>query len=374
MSICLVLGTRPEIIKMTPLVHELRARDLSFFVVHSGQHYDHEMDGIFLEELGWEGVDMVDLHSGSRSLASSVADIMVKLEELFSSRRPDVVLVLGDTNTAEAGALVATRMNIKVGHVEAGLRNFDRRISEEYSRVIIDHISDYLYAPTARSLQTLNDEGIGRRDIMHFDRTEKQHLLQTGNTVVDSLRLFKDQSDASPIFDTLNIDKGEYILFTSHRAENVDREEALAGIVEGMTRVQKELGVPVVFPIHPRTKKRLEAFGMIDALEKNEQIKRIDPVGFLTLVALESHAKIVLTDSGGIQEETCSLKVPCVVLRHRSDRPESVEAGASVLAGTDPDDILAATKTMLEKERNWEDPFGNGTAAKQIIDHLIQHI
>jgi UDP-N-acetylglucosamine 2-epimerase (non-hydrolysing) len=264
--------------------------------------------------------------------------------------KPDVVLVQGDTNTMLAGALAAAKLHIKVGHVEAGLRSYDRRMPEEINRVLADHTSDYLFAPTERSRELLLKEGIG-----------EEKIFVTGNTIVDAvfqnLKLAK-----SDVLKEIGLKEKAYILVTAHREENVDDPERFKNILKGIDMVSKELDMPAVYPIHPRSRKMMEKFGF----SVNGSIKLIEPLDYLNFLKLEAGAKLVLTDSGGVQEESCILGVPCVTLRDNTERPETVEVGSNVLAGIESDKIAESARRMIVVDKGWKNPFGEGKAAEKI--------
>jgi UDP-N-acetylglucosamine 2-epimerase (non-hydrolysing) len=255
--------------------------------------------------------------------------------------------------------LAATKLGIKVGHVEAGLRSYDREMPEEINRVLADHCSDLLFAPTAKARENLLREGLDERAI-----------FVTGNTVVDAvdqnLELSKKKGD---VWRKLGIKNGGYALVTVHRQENVDNKTRFRGIMEGLTKMRKGLGFPVVYPIHPRAKKQLAAFNI-----HADGVDIIEPLDYLTFLQLESNAKLVLTDSGGVQEEACILRVPCVTLRSNTERPETIDVGANILAGTDPYEIVKKADLMLAKHRDWLNPFGDGTAGKKIIKILREEL
>jgi len=267
--------------------------------------------------------------------------------------KPDIVLVEGDTNTVLAGALSATKLHIKVGHIEAGLRSYFKEMPEEINRILTDHCSDFLFAPTKKAKEILLKEGI-----------PKKKIFVTGNTIVDAvyqnLKLAKKRSE---ILERLNLKKENYFLVTAHRQENVDKKERLKGILEGLSLIYKKFNLPIIYPVHPRTKKMIAEF----KLSTPQGIKLIEPIGFLDFLQLEANAKLVLTDSGGIQEETCILKIPCVTLRDNTERPETIEIGANILAGAMSTKILWAAQKMLKKPKRWKNPFGNGKAAEEII-------
>lgn len=353
MKIAIVLGTRPEIIKMAPVVRECQKRNLEFFVLHTGQHYSYSMDKVFFEELELPGAKH-NLEVGSGSHAVQTGKILAGSEKVFQQERPDVVLVQGDTNTAVAAALAASKMGIRIGHIEAGLRSFDRTMPEEINRVIADHISNYLFAPTGQAADYLRDEGI----------VKEIHV--TGNTVVDSVFQSREIAQRkAKVLEGLGLERNKYLLATAHRAENVDSKDRLVGMLRGLELVSEDTGLPVVFPMHPRTQGRVKEFGL-----RSDAIQIIEPRGFLDFLLLESSARLVLTDSGGVQEETCILGVPCVTLRENTERPETLEVGSNVLVGTSPIAIREGAAKILRASRKWKSPFGDGKASEYVLDVL----
>jgi UDP-N-acetylglucosamine 2-epimerase (non-hydrolysing) len=370
--ICIILGTRPEIIKMSPLIRECEKRGLDYFVIHSGQHYSFEMDKAFFEDLNLPEPEY-NLDVGSGTQGGQTAKILTGIENVLMGKKPDVVLVQGDTNTVMAGALAASKLHIKVGHVEAGLRSFDRRMPEEINRVVADHISDYLFAPTGESEKNLIAEGI-----------PDEKVFVTGNTVVDAVyQNLEISNEKSDIIDSLGLESGKYLLVTAHRAENVDDKVRLSGIINGINAVSEKYSLPAVFPMHPRTEKMMKEFGISPG-----GIRIIKPAGYLDFLQLEANARLILTDSGGLQEESCILGVPCVTLRDNTERPETVECGGNVLAGTESERIVEAADKMINfmdcretdvsgspensDERLWENPFGDGKTSERIIDICLK--
>ncbi len=349
--ISIVLGTRPEIIKMAPVIRACQRVGAEYAVLHTGQHYSYEMDRIFFKELELPR-PQYNLDVGSGSHAEQTGRIMTGIEKIYQVNPPDIVLVQGDTNTVLAGALAAAKLHIPIGHVEAGLRSFDRRMPEEINRIVADHIADYLFAPTDLSRQNLLREGIDDKKI---------HV--TGNTVVDAV--FQNRAIAkkkSILLREMGLDPKGYFLVTVHRAENVDVKARLEGIITGLSAVGKTFGIPVLFPVHPRTQKMMKEFG-IDSCD----ITCIQPVGYMEFLELEANARLVLTDSGGVQEETCILNVPCVTLRENTERPETISVGANVLTGTDSNSIAGAVRTMIASSRQWQNPYGDGHAGERIV-------
>ncbi len=353
--ISIVLGTRPEIIKMMPLVKECERRGLEFEIVHSGQHYSFDMDSLFFSQLGLPEADH-KLEVGSGRHGEQSARILERCEGVFARSSPSVVLVQGDTNTVMAASLAASKMNIPVGHVEAGLRSYDRSMPEELNRIVSDHLSRFLFAPTSVSKKNLEAEGI----------SENVHV--TGNTIVDAVLRIREVADVDSVLSQLGLKKGGFVLATAHRAENVDSEQRLRRIVEGLNAVSDALSMPVVLPMHPRTAKMLDAYH----IDKGS-IVATDPLGVLQFVALESSAALCMTDSGGVQEEACILGTPCVTMRDNTERPETVDVGANVLVGADVEKMVAEAGRMVDAAA-WENPFGDGGSAQRIIGILEKEV
>jgi len=358
MKIAIILGTRPEIIKMSPVVRVCKKQNLDYFILHTGQHYSYNLDKLFFQELELQE-PRYNLNVGSGSHAEETGKMLIGTEKVLLREEPDVVLVEGDTNTVLAGALAASKLHIKVGHVEAGLRSFDRDMPEEINRVLADHISDYLFAPTEKAKENLLGEGI--------DETK---IFVTWNTIVDAvcqnLEVARGKVD---ILNKMNLEEDNYFLITAHRQENVDVKKRLKGILDGLKLIYNEFNLPILYPVHPRTEKKIKEFG----LKVSEGIKLMDPVGFLEFLQLEANARLVLTDSGGVQEEACILKVPCVTLRDNTERPETIEVKSNILAGTNPENILKNVKEMIDKPNDWANPFGDGKSGKRIIEILKNH-
>jgi len=358
MKVAVVLGTRPEIIKFSPIIREFERLGLDYFVLHTGQHYSYNMDRVFFEQLELPEA-RYNLDVGSGSHAEQTGKMLIGVEKVLVSERPSIVLVEGDTNTVLAGALAAVKLGIKVGHVEAGLRSYDRQMPEEINRVLADHCSDMLFAPTEKSKQILLGEGIAA-----------EKIFVTGNTIVDAVYQNLDIAKRKVnVLEELDVEADGYFLVTVHRQENVDNEKRFRGILEGLELVNKEFGLPVIYPIHPRARKQLKAFGIAV-----NGVRIVDPLDYLSFLILESNARLVLTDSGGVQEETCILGVPCVTLRYNTERPETLEVGSNVLAGTEPDEIVKKVDFMLNKGRGWPNPFGDGKAGQRIVELLREKI
>jgi UDP-N-acetylglucosamine 2-epimerase (non-hydrolysing) len=356
MKVSIVLGTRPEIIKMSPIVRMLEKRGLEFFILHTGQHYSYNMDQVFFEQLRLPQ-PKYNLKVGSGTHAEETGKMMMGIERVLLEEKPDLVLVEGDTNTVLAGALAAVKVGVPVGHVEAGLRSFDRSMPEEINRIVADHISHLLFAPTEKAKENLLREGV-----------EGEKVFVTGNTIVDAVYQNLELANSGlgkSALEGLGVADGDYFLATVHRQENVDNPGRFRGILEGLKLVQEYYGLPVIYPIHPRSRRRMKEYSL-DA----GRIVLKEPLDYLSFLFLESRAKLILTDSGGVQEEACILKVPCVTLRDNTERPETLEVSANVLAGTSPKNILEKVCMMLERPRNWANPFGDGRAGERIVKML----
>jgi len=354
MLVSVVVGTRPEIVKMAPVVLALRERGLDFELLHTGQHYDRNLSELFFEEL-----DLPKPHKflsvGSGSQGEQTANALMRLEQCFKESGPDIVLVEGDTNTVLAGALAAVKMGIRVGHVEAGLRSYDNRMPEEHNRRVADHVSSELYAPTKYTARTLEGEKVWG----------KIHV--TGNTVIDAcVRYLPKALENAAVMDGIKFD--QFILATAHRAENVDDPAVLGDLVEIFTNAP----LPVVYPIHPRTVARLKENGLHDTLAENDNVQLIEPVGYLEFLVLMKKAAYILSDSGGIQEEATApnLRKRVFVLRDNTERPEAAEAGFAEVVGTDPEKVLGRLAEVGAQPPvpDVPSPFGAGDAGKKIAE------
>jgi len=353
-KLAIVVGTRPEIIKMAPVVRACVARRVPYVLLHTGQHYSFELDGVFFEELGLPRPHR-NLEVGSGTQSYQIAAVIEKLAPVLEAERPDVVLVEGDTNSVLAAALAANKGGIAVGHVEAGLRSYDRGMPEEINRVLTDHLAEWLFAPTTNARDILIGEGIAA-----------ERVVVTGNTVVDELLLQRPRAERPELFERFGVTRGGYALATVHRAENVDVDARLRAILAGLDAAGRALELPVLAALHPRTTTRMAALG----LAATGALRALPPLGYLDFLGLQAGAALVLTDSGGLQEEACALGVPCVTLRDNTERPESVAVGANVLAGADADRIVACARRMAARPRTWTNPFGDGRSGERIVAHL----
>jgi UDP-N-acetylglucosamine 2-epimerase (non-hydrolysing) len=286
--------------------------------------------------------------------------MLERLEPVLQRLGVRVVLVEGDTNSVLAGALAAAKLDIRVGHVEAGLRSRDRSMPEELNRIVADHLADHLYAPTEEAVANLRREGI-----------DGERVRLTGNTVVDACRRHLPRAKPESVLERRGLAAGGYLLVTVHRQENTDRAERLSAILDGVLGSSEASGLPAVFPIHPRTVKAVESAGLRSRLETVTALRTTEPLGYLEFLALLAHAGVALTDSGGVQEEACILGVPCVTLRDNTERPETLAVGANRLAGADSTRIVESTLSALAGGHAWAQPFGDGRAGRRIAEHVV---
>jgi UDP-N-acetylglucosamine 2-epimerase (non-hydrolysing) len=346
--------------KVAPIVAEMKRRSQEFspLVVHTGQHYDAAMSDSFFTDLELPNPD-VHLGVGSGSHAAQTAAVMKRFEPVVIQEKPDWVLVVGDVNSTFAAALVCVKLGVKVAHVEAGLRSRDRTMPEEINRLLTDQIADLLFTPSADADENLLAEGI-----------PSERIRLVGNVMIDSLYQHLQQARQSSIRERLGLTDQRYAVLTLHRPSNVDARETLAGIVSALERISREL--PIVFPVHPRATKTIAEHGMLERVKKISNLHLIEPLGYLDFLNLYSNAQLVLTDSGGIQEETSVLGVPCLTLRENTERPITVTMGTNKIVGTDPEKIIAAALAALEMPtgRSVEIPLWDGHAAERIVAAL----
>lgn len=351
MKVVTVVGARPQFIKSAPVSHALR-QVATEVLVHTGQHYDANMSDVFFEELG---IPQPNYHLGvgGGQHGAMTGAMLAKIEEVLLAEKPDWLMVYGDTNSTLAGALAASKLHIPVAHVEAGLRSFNRRMPEEINRVLTDHASTLLFAPTETAVRHLATEGITRS------------VHQVGDVMLDATLHFKGVATAKgQLLERLELAPGAYYLATVHRAENTDDPARLSAIFG----VLAELDRPVVLPLHPRTRKRLEEWGQ-GSLLAGSRLRIIDPVGYLDMILLESQAKAILTDSGGVQKEAYFLQVPCVTLRDETEWDETLRDGWNVLVGADPQALKLAIG-MAPVGMPDLAAFGSGKAARAIAEFL----
>ncbi|MBK8980046.1 MAG: UDP-N-acetylglucosamine 2-epimerase (non-hydrolyzing) [Planctomycetes bacterium] len=363
MKIVNVVGARPNFMKVAPIMAAYRgAPSIEPVLVHTGQHYDERMSDLFFRELGIPEPD-VNLEVGSGSHARQTAEIMVRFEEVVLAQRPAAVLVVGDVNSTIACGLVAVKLGVKLVHVEAGLRSFDRGMPEEINRVLTDSISDLLFCTEQSGMDNLAREGLAA------DR-----CFLVGNCMVDTLLKNLEKARQSRILEELRLEPRGFVVVTLHRPSNVDDERQLGGILDALREVQQDYRV--VFPVHPRTRKMLERDALRARVAAMPNLLLLDPAGYLDFVRLCDAARLVLTDSGGIQEETTIMGVPCLTLRHNTERPVTCTVGTNQLVGNDPARILDAYHAVLSGAagRGEAPPLWDGRAAERIVAILAERL
>ncbi len=334
MRVACVVGARPNFMKIAPVIEAMKAfPSLTPFLIHTGQHYDEAMSKVFFDELGLPKPD-VYLGVGSASHTQQTAKVMTALEDLVLAEKPDYMLVVGDVNSTLAASLVASKLRIRLGHVESGLRSFDRDMPEEINRLVTDAVADDLYTSCADAEPNLLREGVDPARI-HF----------VGNVMIDSLVHHRERAAQSAVLEDLGLARRGFILVTLHRPSNVDVPETFRGILGALGRLSEEK--PVIFPVHPRTRKRIAEFGLEPVLAAHPQVRLVDPLGYLDFLKLQDNAALVVTDSGGIQEETTYMGVPCLTVRLNTERPVTVTEGTNELVGVDPEKIVSAGTAAL---------------------------
>ena len=351
----IVLGIRPDIINLYPIVKELQRRKCDYVIVHTGQHYSYFFDKLFFEQLNFPKPDY-HLKIGSGTQAQQLAATVERFEKVLLKEKPDLVFSFSDANPALSG-IVASKMGIKVAHLEAGMRSYDWRMPEEKNRRLMDSISDYLFTPTSGTKRNLLEEGI-----------PAHRIFQIGKPIWDVLYLFRHQIDENNIMQKIGVERGEYFLVTAHRPENVGVKTPLKNILETLGELYKVYGKRVIFPIHPRSRSSIKAFG----LKVPHGVILLDPLGFLEFSKLEKNAFCCVTDSGTVQEDACIFKVPCVTMRISTERSETVEIGSNIVAGLNKRHILEAVNIMVNKRYNWKHPYGTPDSAKKTISVLEQ--
>jgi UDP-N-acetylglucosamine 2-epimerase (non-hydrolysing) len=356
-----VVGARPNFMKVAPLVAAMKRRPTNFhpLVVHTGQHYDAAMSDSFFHDLELPEPD-THLGVGSASHAAQTAAVMERFEPVVLQEKPDWVLVVGDVNSTLACALVCVKLGVKVAHVEAGLRSRDRTMPEEINRLLTDQIADLLLTPSPDADANLKAEGI-----------PPERIRFVGNVMIDSLLQNLERARKSQMRSELGVTDSEYGVLTLHRPSNVDQPETFTRILAALETITEKL--PVIFPVHPRTRKTIAALGLSDRVAAMSNLRLIDPLGYLDFLSLYSNARLVLTDSGGIQEETTALGIPCLTLRENTERPITVELGTNVIVGTDTVRIVTAATSALNgsaKQTARQPPLWDGHASERILDAL----
>jgi UDP-N-acetylglucosamine 2-epimerase (non-hydrolysing) len=359
-AVTVVVGTRPEIIKMAPVIRALKKSKIPLLFVHCGQHYDYNMSQQFIDDLELPKPDY-GYRLKAYSQGAQTARIITDMEQLFKETLPSLVLVEGDTNGVLATSIAAVKLGTPIGHVEAGLRSFDLRMPEEHNRRLTDHVSSYLFAPTSTAVDNLKRENVWGK------------IYLTGNTVIDAV--FQHLLIAEKRSDILEkIDFKEFALATAHRAENVDDLQVLKNFMEAFA----EAPIPVVYPMHPRTKKRLRQNRIYGKFKKSRNLQILPPLGYLDFLVLMKRCKMLVTDSGGIQEEatTPCIRKPVLVIRFSTERPEAVDAGFAQVVGVKKSEILKAMEMTLEhpKRLPQKSPYGNGDSAEKIVEIVKEEL
>lgn len=357
-KILCVAGARPNFIKISPLLNEFRKyAGIEVKLVHTGQHYDYNMSKCFFEALEISDPDFF-LDIGACSDVEQIAKVMLGMEQLLLKDSYDLVIVVGDVNSTLAAAVAANKLSIPVAHVEAGLRSFNMKMQEEVNRILTDRISTFLFTHSESANENLRREGM------------KDYLL-AGNVMIDTLKQFEKKAEESTVLERLDLKRKEYALATIHRPENVDCPETLSEILDAINHINKT--TKVVFSIHPRTQKRMKSFGLNDKLKN---IKLIDPLNYIDFISLVNNSKLVLTDSGGLQEETSGLNIPCLTLRNETERPVTLSIGTNMLAGNKKSSILKAYEKISNREirRKGGIPYWDGKASSRIVSFLVENL
>ena len=355
MKLGLILGTRPEIIKMAPVIHYLEDTKMSYFIIHSGQHFTKNMNDYFLKCFGICSKIKYQINR-NKNPSTNLSNVIFQTRKILKKEKPDLFLIQGDTDTGFAAAIAASGLNIKIGHIEAGLRSYDLSMPEEKNRITIDHLAQFNFCPTNYSMKNLKNEGLTNSYIV-------------GNTIVDSLQFVRNAIKQE---DTWINHSHKYILLTLHRPSNVDNTVTLNKFIENIDNIAQKKNIQVIFPVHPRTKNGL--------VKKYSNIQCVEPLDYFHFVSYEKNAQVILTDSGGVQEEACILRTPCITLRENTERQETIEIGANILSNGQLDDLSYKIDFMMEKKdkhnNDWHHPFGKLNVAKRIfgiINSEYQH-
>ncbi len=379
-KIITIVGARPQIIKSSAISRAIKnhfSEELEEIIVHTGQHYDENMSAVFFEEMGIPQPNY-NLQVGSGSHGVQTARMLEGLEEIYQKEQPDAVLVYGDTNSTIAGALAAIKIHIPVVHVEAGLRSFNKRMPEEVNRIACDHMSTLLFTPTITGSDNLTKEGF---TTIEGQKASADHpkVYHCGDVMYDNSLYFSEVSDSkSEILSQLGIASNKYVLVTIHRDSNTDIAENMENIFAALSQIQEETGLAIVLPIHPRTKHKMKdqlSQGLFEKVNGNSNFKIVPPAGFLDIIALEKNARLIITDSGGLQKEAFFFKKPCVILRPQTEWVEIVDNGNALLADSSYVRILDSFKTLYEK-KDFTFPalYGDGSAAEFICKKIVEEI
>ncbi|NOY89146.1 MAG: UDP-N-acetylglucosamine 2-epimerase (non-hydrolyzing) [FCB group bacterium] len=363
MKIVQIVGTRPNFVKSAPLLKVLRKNSKHFdsILIHTGQHYDRNLSQLFFDDLKMPKPDIY-LGVGSGSHAQQTGMIMIELEKVLMRLKPDLVIVFGDVNSTLAAALVASKLCLKLAHVEAGLRSFDNTMPEEINRIVTDRLSDILFVSEKAGQVNLENEGV-----------QKEKVFLVGNIMIDSLVNNMETAQKSDVLNRLHLEPYKYIIATTHRPSNVDNGETLKVLINCFKDISNRL--PVIFSCHPRTRQRIEEFGLLNGNE-NGQFRIVEPLGYLDFLKLQSKSKLVITDSGGIQEETTYLGIPCITLRENTELPATVDVGSNTICGTDPRKITSTVEQLLKGryKKSGIPELWDGNTASRIVEVLKEEL
>jgi len=369
MKLLTVVGARPQFIKAAVVSRAIKesnhssSPEIEEFIVHTGQHYDHNMSAVFFDELQIPKPD-VNLEIGSLSHGRQTGEMMIRLEELFLQQKPDLILVYGDTNSTLAGSLTAAKLHIPIAHVEAGLRSFNRRMPEEINRIITDQLSELLFCPTREAVENLGREGIP-------DPRIGSGVFQSGDVMCDAAQYYGNIADDSWLEEN-QLKGGSYILATIHRAESTDEQATLTGLIEALKAISNS-HLPVIWPVHPRTRKKIAELGLDEKIKEAPALKIVEPLSYLQMVCAEKNSRLILTDSGGVQKEAYFHGVLCVTMRTETEWVELVESGWNLIAGLDEKTIVKSVETMLSKDIGGlvrENFYGDGRAGEKIVAEI----
>jgi len=355
MKIAVVVGTRPELIKMAILIKRLKELNEDHLFIHSGQHYDYFMDGTVIDNFSLPQPDY-NLKVGSGSHAITTSKVMKGVEEIIDKEKIDTIIVHGDTNTTLGASLAAVKMNIKIAHVEAGLRSFDRGMPEEINRLLVDHIANYLFTPTDIASENLKKEGI------------TNGVYRVGQTLVDALDYVSKNFESIDFLNSLSLESKNFYFVTVHRQENTDDPLRLQSILKALRYIADHSNNPIVFSLHPRTKRKILDYHLFHLIQSKNIMILDPPTNFINSVLLQKNAKAVLTDSGGLQEESCILGTPCITLRENTERPETIECGANRLAGYSTDKLIHIVNTIDSDNKIWSHPYGNCGVSQKVLE------
>jgi len=361
MKILNVVGARPNFIKIAPIIEEMKKYpQINSVLVHTGQHYDNEMSNIFFKDLTLPTPDSY-LRVGSGTHAAQTAKIMIKFEKVVVKENPDLILVVGDVNSTLACTLVGVKLNIPIAHVEAGLRSFDRTMPEEINRLVTDSLATYLFTTCKDANKNLEREGI-----------PEEKIFFVGNVMIDTLLKYKEKAMLSNLLNKLNLKEKNFTILTLHRPSNVDNENNLINILEALNEIQQS--IKIIYPIHPRTKKRIKEFNLEDKIQNMKNVILTGPIGYIDFLSLVIHSKFVMTDSGGLQEETTFLNIPCLTLRENTERAITTEIGTNLIVGIDPERIIKESMNILNgnKKVGKIPPLWDGKASERIVKILLE--